>query len=745
MANTKIQSEQIADSAITTDRIAADAITTAKIADNVALGGSPTTTTQSASDNSTKIATTEYVTSAISSLIDSAPSTLNTLNEIAAALNDDANFNTTVTNSIAAKLPLAGGTMTGSLGVGVSATSSIAAYMLTGTANHLAAQIENTNTTTSQALVVKGGNDANDYAASFRQRDNTEILKLRGDGAAIFSGTISSGAITSSGNISLGGADGDNAVLSLTANTGNWVFTNVQSNRNLEISDSDGTGTVLTLDTSGNAAFAGTISSGGNPVVLGGVSNAVNLTITGVMRANNGYKVGSSTVIDSSRNLTNIGTISSNVHTITNTGTSGDTRQFFIDAEDAEYDFRTNSTSGYTTTFNMDNTGLEIGHNSGSRNFALKTNSTDRIVIASGGGVSFESNNLTSVGAMSIGHSNTPSNEIDLRSSSHGVISVLAGTNSSASLRLKNDNVDWDVNCQTNDHFAIYQHSLGGSGTNIQPFTITPAGLVGINKTNPSITMEVDSNSAATGDDALSVANRGVTSIGHTTGMRFQYNTAIPAAIRTVLKNTSSGAGSLELQTSGNATAGNLTSRLKVHEQGHVSINSTQTATEKTGGLVVVGPIVTQGRYGSGQIGRNQSNGADFSSLSSTWATHSSSGLNGSYSGAVRFTVPSAAGTAGNGYGSFSGIIQLSGYNGPAMTASFHAYQNQALYGATSSILSNNGSFSISLAINGAHGWYIEVDIPGMTHPNAYIQLSHGGTTSSSAIWDLNECFWTWS
>ena len=46
MANTKIQSEQIADLAIVTDRIAADAVTTAKIADNVALGGSPTTTTK---------------------------------------------------------------------------------------------------------------------------------------------------------------------------------------------------------------------------------------------------------------------------------------------------------------------------------------------------------------------------------------------------------------------------------------------------------------------------------------------------------------------------------------------------------------------------------------------------------------------------------------------------------------------------------------------------------------------------
>ena len=74
-------------------------------------------TTQSASDNSTNIATTAYVTTAIANLVDGAPSTLNTLDEIAAALNDDAALNTTLTNSIATKLPLAGGTMTGTLGI----------------------------------------------------------------------------------------------------------------------------------------------------------------------------------------------------------------------------------------------------------------------------------------------------------------------------------------------------------------------------------------------------------------------------------------------------------------------------------------------------------------------------------------------------------------------------------------------------------------------------------------------------
>ena len=75
-------------------------------------------TTPAASSNDTTPATTQYVTTAINNLIDGAPATLNTLDEIAAALNDDAALNTTLTNSIAAKLPLAGGTMTGDLTMG---------------------------------------------------------------------------------------------------------------------------------------------------------------------------------------------------------------------------------------------------------------------------------------------------------------------------------------------------------------------------------------------------------------------------------------------------------------------------------------------------------------------------------------------------------------------------------------------------------------------------------------------------
>lgn len=68
--------------------------------------------------NSGDAANKSYVDTAISNLIGTAPSTLDTLGEISDALNDDANLAATLTSSIAAKLPLAGGTMTGAIAMG---------------------------------------------------------------------------------------------------------------------------------------------------------------------------------------------------------------------------------------------------------------------------------------------------------------------------------------------------------------------------------------------------------------------------------------------------------------------------------------------------------------------------------------------------------------------------------------------------------------------------------------------------
>ena len=83
-----------------------------------ALTGVPTAPTAAANTNTTQIATTAYVQTELADLVASAPAALDTLNELAAALGNDASFSTTVTNSIAAKLPLAGGTMSGAINMG---------------------------------------------------------------------------------------------------------------------------------------------------------------------------------------------------------------------------------------------------------------------------------------------------------------------------------------------------------------------------------------------------------------------------------------------------------------------------------------------------------------------------------------------------------------------------------------------------------------------------------------------------
>ena len=123
----------IADDAVTADKLANSinteiAANTAKVTNStnasdlasgtVAADRLSTANTQLESDDSSKIATTAYVVDKITTLIGGAPSTLNDLNELAAAINDDSDYNSTLTTALATKLPLAGGAMTGNITFG---------------------------------------------------------------------------------------------------------------------------------------------------------------------------------------------------------------------------------------------------------------------------------------------------------------------------------------------------------------------------------------------------------------------------------------------------------------------------------------------------------------------------------------------------------------------------------------------------------------------------------------------------
>ncbi len=68
--------------------------------------GTPAAPTATAGTNTTQIATTAFVAAAIAALVDSSPGTLDTLNELAAALGDDPNFATTITGLISARLQI---------------------------------------------------------------------------------------------------------------------------------------------------------------------------------------------------------------------------------------------------------------------------------------------------------------------------------------------------------------------------------------------------------------------------------------------------------------------------------------------------------------------------------------------------------------------------------------------------------------------------------------------------------------
>jgi len=141
-----------------------------------------TATTQSASDNSTKVATTAYADTAISNLVDSSPAALNTLNELAAAIGDDANFSATVNNNIAAKLPLAGGQMTGNITMAGSQTvdgrdlsadgSKLDGIESGATADQTGSEIA--SALGAQSIYTTGniGRDANDHIAF---TDNTQM------------------------------------------------------------------------------------------------------------------------------------------------------------------------------------------------------------------------------------------------------------------------------------------------------------------------------------------------------------------------------------------------------------------------------------------------------------------------------------------------------------------------------------------------------------------------------------------
>ena len=300
-------------------------------------------------------ATESYVGTQISNLVDSSPAALNTLNELAAALGDDANFSTTVNANIAAKLPLAGGTMTGTLAMGANAitsTGTISSGAITSSGNLHAGDGTNISMDSSangqlevdgngyQGAIALDGSAMHIYHNSSSRSlvlgtNETARLTISGTGGFNFHsnnltsvGTISSGAITSTGLNSTSGTvqftDGSSSFDSSDAN-GYPRFTHTGGSAQIGLFRTSGSvggmyiggsadgfrvytsgfAQKLLIDQSGNATFAGAISSGTITAsdTSGSYGTAMNLTAGDTLSAGQGAKqivmaFGSSSTVD---------------------------------------------------------------------------------------------------------------------------------------------------------------------------------------------------------------------------------------------------------------------------------------------------------------------------------------------------------------------------------------------------------------------------------------------------------------
>ena len=193
MALTKITADIIASGAINASALANNSIGITQL--NVSDGTSgqflrtdgsgnlsfATVTGYTDSDVASYLSSNGYATQStiVGAITASAPATLDTLNELAAALGDDANFSTTVTNNIATKLPLAGGTLTGTLNITQASTADTIKLTRSTTAQNNMIKFASAS---ADKWIVGQRNDSTEHFRFYSYGTSSDVLSIQTDG-----------------------------------------------------------------------------------------------------------------------------------------------------------------------------------------------------------------------------------------------------------------------------------------------------------------------------------------------------------------------------------------------------------------------------------------------------------------------------------------------------------------------------------------------------------------------------------
>ena len=258
--------------------------------------GTPAAPTANAGTSTTQLATTAFASTGIANLIDSSPAALNTLNELAAAMGDDASFSTTVTNNIAAKVAKSGDTMTGTLTIdgtlNVAADTNESAQIGRAHIGHMGwsdyASFSHVDRDSATGYAINQASDGQTFI-------NAETGKDINFGIGGVSGKMVVDGPT--GNVGIGDTDPSEAKLSIVSTTNtvsglqiysdqgssqnaplvNFIADNTGFDQNVISIQNDGTGIGLYIDQ--NGAGAGLVVDGN--VGIGTTSTDIPLEVWG--------------------------------------------------------------------------------------------------------------------------------------------------------------------------------------------------------------------------------------------------------------------------------------------------------------------------------------------------------------------------------------------------------------------------------------------------------------------------------